>query len=130
MIGAKINLLGIRVGLLVEQGQQQTTSIFSGLVHRRAAENPATDQARVPEDAQVAADAGLLAFSDQAEIANARLSSVSQYRQQRQPDRIAESLSLAAEALCFLQLHLPLAQSLSFPRARDLQSAWGISHGR
>jgi hypothetical protein len=56
------------------------------------------NQARLPEDAQVATNARLLALADQASIAHAKFPGLVQERQQGEAMRITESLALSAQA--------------------------------
>ncbi len=118
------------IALVGKQGRQQALPVRARLVHRRATENPTLNQVRVPEDAQVAADPGLLQAGDQAEITDARLARVSQEGQESDAVGITESVSLAAQALCFLSRQEPLAERVCRPRIGDLQARGLVSHDR
>lgn len=69
------------------------------------------DQTGIEQDAQVTADAGLLALNDQADIADAQLPSFAQELEHDQARAVAQSLGLASAMGRFGRLQQMAAQA-------------------
>lgn len=109
---------------------QQALTGLRGLVENPAVGGALLDQGGVEQDPQVAADAALLAFGDQADIADGQLAlGVEQQFEDQQAGRVAEGLALAAGADCALVVEQAGAKGLSSPGRRLVQFQIGVSDG-
>jgi hypothetical protein len=116
------------------QGRQQFLSSRSQGVHRPEIEALPSNQASVQGDFQMATDAALLAFDDQAQVTDAqrsgfkRVTSFSEQEQDAQAGRVAQDLSLSSKASRFLVVGKLRPQRFGLAFVRVFRAQIGVSH--
>jgi hypothetical protein len=115
--------------LLAKERSEQALAVIAEPVDRQAMEGAAFEQARVEQYPQVATDPALLAFGNQAEVANASLLDFPENAQEQEPGRIGQGLSASAALLSFSVGQELTTQALGFSSLRPPQTRWLVSHG-
>lgn len=116
------------LGALGGQGLEQSLSEGREFGVDPEVEAIALDQARVSEDAHVAANSTLATLSEQTEIADAQLALLAQQIKDLQAGRISESLSTLRPTGSVSRIKPFLDQLPSVLRAHVFQAQIGVSH--
>src|SRR5258705_12927751 len=96
--------------VITQQGLKQALTVAGRPVVEVLVSPGFIDQARIPEDAQVATDPGLLALGDQAGVTDAQLAGIAQQLQDLQAMGIAQSLTLSSQTSSALEVEKSRAQ--------------------